>query len=292
MLKKGAEKVKAGWNPIELLRVYRSAAVAATQDSSPESKIRAFNKVINYCDNSEACSTDDSLKRNVVLYWTYNHLGDAWAQRHQAAGAAVMTEEDLRKAISFYQEAVDIAPDGEDKLNSLQRIAEIYKHMQNVEKLSKLEEGIVDSLDDAHKTQGYLELATATEDNYKSAEWLEKALSFVMKEKVNLLEKCQNTLLISDMLLKNYQIAEDKVNRNRMERLINKTAMISIRALEEKIANEEDRSAKLELYAAILKIVNQYCKTDSSFRMKAYQKIVNSLDVGEVLSLESLLKQN
>lgn len=292
MLKKGADRTDEDWNPAELLRVYRSATEDVADDKSPENKIRAFGKVINYCGSSEACSTDDSLKRNVVLYWTYNHLGDAWAQRHQAAGATTMTEEDFRKAVSFYQEAVEVAPGGEDKLNSLQRIAEIYRHMQDVQSLSKLEEGIVESLDDAQKAQGYLELATVSENNYKSTEWLEKALSFVMKEKVNLLEKCQNTLLIADMLRNNYEATDDKDNRKRIERLINKTAMISIRALENKVVSEEDRSAKLDLYAAILKIVNQYCKTDSSFRMKAYQKIVNSLDEGEVLSLESLLKQN
>lgn len=292
MLKKGIENDELQWKPGDLLRAYHAASEAAAEDASPDSKIKAYGKVIRSCGESDACRTDNSIKRNMVLYWTYNNLGDAWFQRNQNASSMAVDEANYRKAISYYREAADIAVDGDEKVNSLQRIAEIYKHMEDAENFSKIQEDIVESLDDEHKKQGYLKLASGWQGGYKSTEWLEKALTFVMKEKVSLLDKCQNTLLICEMLMSNYKQQDDKENYRRIERLLGKTALIALRDLEDKAMEAVESSERLEFYAHMLKIVNYYYSNDSVFKMKAIQKIVNSLGEGEVLDLEKLLEQN
>lgn len=289
MLEKGSDSIKSFQTPGDLLKIYKEAFEAAGQDFNPDIRIKAYDKVINYCSGSEACLIDSSVKRNMVLYWTYNNLGDAWLQRGKQSESATEDGHNYRNAISYYREAVTVAVDRDEKVISLRKIASIYKHIGDVENLRKVGEEIVDHLDDEHKRMSYMKLADIWKGTYKNTKFLEKALDFVNKEDVSLLDKCQNTLQICEMLLNNYKEIDDKENIKRINRLLNKTALIVIRDLEEKIVETSDRETQLDLYAKMLELVNRYCLDDSGFKMKAIQKIVNSIEDGEVLSLEKLL---
>lgn len=271
-------------NPGDLLRVYRKAFERASGNKNPDVKIDAFSEVVNYCDSSQACRIDDSIKRNMVMFWTYNNLGDAWvAKTYQNP-----TEKNINfsQALDCYREAVRAARDNAEKINSLQRIASIYRHIEDHENLAKTREQIVEALSDEYKRLGYMRLVQTGADSTKNTEWLEQALNYVTKEEVSFLNKCQNTLTICDQLAKNYRKLGDKVNLKRVNRLLNKTAVITVRAIEDKIAAEENREKQLEWYGLMLETVLHYCCGDRKFRLGALRKIAFGLQVSETISAD------
>ena len=132
----------------DILRVYRGAFDEAAESGNPDVKIRAFSQVVDFCASSGLCRTDDSIKRNKVMYWTYNNLGDAWvAKTYQNPSEK---NDALRKAVGCYREAVNVARDEAEKINSLQRIAAIYKQIGDVGNLNKTREAIVLTLGDEY----------------------------------------------------------------------------------------------------------------------------------------------
>lgn len=263
----------------DLLRVYRGAFEEAAKTKDPDIKIKAFDTVVHYCDDSPACRTDDSIKRNMVMYWTYNNLGDAWVAKNY-----VNPENDYDnylQAIEYYKEAVKIARDDTEKINSLQRISAIYKRMEDTENVHRTQEVIVDSLSDEYKRLGYMRLVKNGDNLTKNTQWLEKALDYVTKEEVSFLSKCQNTLVICKMLLENYRKTQDKVNLKRVNRLLNKTVGITVLAMEDKAIAEKVRTKKLEWYGKVLEIVLYYSENDRKLKLQTIGKIAEDLDSSE-----------
>ena len=58
----------------DILRVYRGAFDEAAESGNPDVKIRAFSQVVDFCASSGLCRTDDSIKRNKVMYLSLIHI--------------------------------------------------------------------------------------------------------------------------------------------------------------------------------------------------------------------------
>ena len=270
----------------DILRVYRGAFDEAAESGNPDVKIRAFSQVVDFCASSGLCRTDDSIKRNKVMYWTYNNLGDAWvAKTYQNPSEK---NDALRKAVGCYREAVNVARDEAEKINSLQRIAAIYKQIGDVGNLNKTREAIVHSLGDEYKRLGYMRLAQNNRENPKTAEWLEKALAYVTREEVSFLGKCQNTLSICKMLAQSYKDAGDKANARRIGRLLHKTARLTIQAMEDKTTAERSREKQLEWYGKMLEGALVYGKGDRRLKKQTAGRIVGLLEEGERITSDGM----
>ena len=221
------------------------------------------------------------------MYWTFNNLGDAWAAKtyHNTSEK----NDTLRRAIGCYREAVTVARNEAEKINSLQRIAAVYKQIGDVGNLNKTREAIVHSLGDEYKRLGYMRLAQNNLKNQKTTEWLEKALAYVTREEVSFLGKCQNTLSICKMLAQSYKNANDKENVRRIGWLMHKTARLTIQTMEDKAGAENSRKKKLEWYGKMLETALIYGKNDYRLKKQTAGRLVGLLEEGEHIMAEGIL---
>lgn len=68
--------------PKDIVEAY-SLAVKARENTTR----KAFMDVINFCENNMECLTDNSLKRNTLLFWAYDKLADSYARGKDFAKA-------------------------------------------------------------------------------------------------------------------------------------------------------------------------------------------------------------
>lgn len=272
----------AARKPASLLGVYRTAFEKASRSDDPDVKISAYGQVVNFCGESRSCRIDESIKRNRVMYWSFNNLGDAFILKNRENNGTAR-EQNYQLAIAYYREALNLARDDAEKINSLKKIAEVYKCLEDAESLSRTEEDIVESLGDEYKRQGYVSLAASREDQGEKSEWLEKALEYVTKEEVSFLTKCRNTLAIGEMLADSYRSRRDGANVRRIRKLMENTAVLAIKALEDKLAGETRRGRQLEVYGEIVETAEKFCLQNKDFRQDILRKVCAGLDDSEVI---------
>ena len=196
----------------DLMKVYRMAYEKAKYMRDIDDKLLAYNEVIDYCSHSKQCQLDDSVKRNQILFWTYNNIGDIFLQKNNEQADA----HNYLYAVEYYQNALEFTKNIRDKHHVLEKIAHIYGELQDEAGWRKTHEqmGLIE--DDNMKRQAFMELANGTDDLRLQAKYLEHALNFVTEENVSVLEKCKNTLAICARLLEIYQYAKDKKNYERI----------------------------------------------------------------------------
>ena len=56
----------------DIVEAYAIASRAS--ELNPEMQFHAFSKVINICEGKDRCNWDNSLKRNMLLFWAYNKI--------------------------------------------------------------------------------------------------------------------------------------------------------------------------------------------------------------------------
>lgn len=56
----------------DIVEAYAIASRAS--ELNPEMQFKAFSEVINICEGKEVCYWDNSLKRNMLLFWAYNKI--------------------------------------------------------------------------------------------------------------------------------------------------------------------------------------------------------------------------
>lgn len=188
-------------NSQDLLKIYRMAYEKAKYVKDFDEKILAFNDVINYCADSKLCVEDDSKKRNQVLFWTYNNIGDVFVEKNTKE----LNDENYFYALQYYNNALEFLSSDENKKSVLEKIAFIYGELQDDMSRQKTLEQIVMVEPDSMKRQAFVELAKVTDDVKLQAKYLENALNYVTYENVSVLEKCKNTLDICAWLLEIYE---------------------------------------------------------------------------------------
>ena len=75
---------------------------------------------------------------------------------------------------------------------------------------------MVELLDDALKIETFLGLADEASNKREEAYFLEQALRFVSDEKISVLKKCKNTMIICERLLEIYEKAGLKIDATRI----------------------------------------------------------------------------
>lgn len=195
--------------------MYRTAYEKVKYLKDIDDKLLAYNEVINYCANSKQCKTDDSIKRNQILFWTYNNIGDMFIERN----SDLPTADNYIYAVQYYQNALEFSKTSNDKHNILEKIAHVYGELQDERGWRRAVEQIALMADDNMKRQAFVELAQGTDDIKLQAKYLENALNFVTEENVSVLEKCKNTLNICSNLLEIYQHTKNKKAYERIKTL-------------------------------------------------------------------------
>lgn len=197
------------------MKIYRMAYEKAKYMRDIDDKLLAYNEVIAYCANSKICVIDESIKRNQILYWTYNNIGDMFLEKNSGEPAA----ENFVYAVQYYQNALEFTKSVKDKQATLEKIAHIYTELQDEQGWRKTKEQMVMIEEDSMKRQAFVELANGTDDIKLQAKYLENALNFVTKENISILEKCENTLDICHKLLAIYEVTKKDKDYLRIKEL-------------------------------------------------------------------------
>lgn len=208
-------QIKPFENAQDLLKVYRAAYEKAKYLKDSDEKIFAFNEVINYCAESKLCAEDDTLKRNQVLFWTYNNIGDVFLEKNQIE----YTDENYIYALEYFKNAIEFINMPDYKKSVLEKIAHIYSELADEKSWRKTLEQMANLEPEDMKRQAFVELANGTDDIKLQAMYLEKALNYVTYENISVMEKCKNTLDICQRLLAIYTQTNDTVNYGRISDL-------------------------------------------------------------------------
>lgn len=212
-------QIKPFENAQDLLKIYRAAFEKTKYIKDADERILVFNEVINYCASSKICVEDDSLKRNQVLFWTYDNIGDIFVEKNLIEP----NNENYIYALQYYHNAIEFLTSLNDKKTVLEKIAHIYIELRDEKLWYETLEQMVLLEDDEMKRQAYVELANKTDDIKLQIRYLENALNYVIYENVSVLEKCKNTLQICEKLLQIYEYTEAKSDYKRIAELKKKT---------------------------------------------------------------------
>lgn len=199
----------------DLLKVYRAAFERAKYLKDIDDKLLAYNEVISYCANAKQCVSDDTIKRNQILFWTYSNIGDIFLERNAQAPQA----DNYFYAVQYYQNALEFSKTEQDKHITLEKLAHVYGELQDAANRRKTIEQIALCQDAPFKRQAFVNLADTTDDLRLQAKYLEYALNFITEENISTLEKYQNTLSICARLLDIYAASKNKKNYDRVKEL-------------------------------------------------------------------------
>ena len=206
----------------DLLKKYREASERAKYLADIDDKLLTYNEVINFCADSKKCAKTDTVKRNQILFWTYNQLGDLFLQKNNGD----LMQNRYTYSLQYFQNALSFARTDEEEREVLKKMLDVYKTLDDEYNYKKTYEALALVSDDAFRRQAFLALAKSATDLYQEAYYLEKALNHINKENITLLEKCKNNLDICARLLEIYQTLGNYKDEARIREIKEQANMI------------------------------------------------------------------
>lgn len=272
----------------DILHLYKLATDKIKGSDDLDAKINAYDSVVNFCMNSDGCRIDDGTKRKMVMYWSYCNIGEAWADKNREDSAYKFDNQNYITALKYYNAALQTARDDLERVSALSKMASLYKTLDDVSKWVTTREQVIEYMEDDYKRQAYMDLAEEINDDNKSAVIWEKALLYVTKEEVSVLAKCKNTLQVCGILKDIYQRGNNLDKVKKINELIDKTAILAVNALEERIHNENDRAKKLQLYSKLIEVEDKYIKANDAHKRRVFQQLGRILNAEEVLHVNGV----
>lgn len=263
------------YKPVNILQAYRIANEIAKKSSNLDDEIAAFNQVVELGLNQRNLSGEDSIKSNMIMYWAYNNLGEAFAKK-----------ENHRNSLKYYEQGLHFARDNMEKISILNKMAHNYLYLKEDEKWLNAREKIIEYLKDEDKRRAYTALAEELQNNHQAAQMYEKALEYVNDEELSLLAKCQNTLQICERLMILYKGMGDQGGYQRIAKLADKTAILAVKTLEERIDNEDERAKKIDSFVKLIEVENKFLNPDDNRKGCIYHRLADMLNKDEIVKVE------
>lgn len=79
--------------------------VDAYRKAISKTKIDDFQNVVSFCDNDAKCREDNSLKKNVLMFWSYKKIALFYEKGKK-----------YRQAYGFWQKALEFSGSSEEKI--------------------------------------------------------------------------------------------------------------------------------------------------------------------------------
>ena len=98
--------------PQNIVEAYAAASKAVAYN--PDQKEEAFEKVVSFCENNAKCLVENSLKRNVLLFWAYSNMANA-----------MLEEGRFEEALEVLQKAKDLPEENEAKIDTGFKMLEV-----------------------------------------------------------------------------------------------------------------------------------------------------------------------
>lgn len=97
--------------PQNIMQAFRLANGKITEDSSSDDTIAAYDEVLHFCAGSEVCRLERSVKRDMLLYWVYCNIADAYIKKDMPTAACL-----------YYEKALAMARFDEQKISVLEKM--------------------------------------------------------------------------------------------------------------------------------------------------------------------------
>ena len=215
-------------NPTDILQAYRVATDVAKRSQNIDDEIEAYRRVIKLGQKHDGVAPDDLLKYNMIMYWSYNNIADAFMVKSYKNAIDSEEKDNFKKSMEFYLKGLKFARDNLEKISVLNRMAESYQYLGDEKNLCKVKQRIFAGLNKEDKRRAYYELAESLDNPLFAIKMYEEALSFVNNEKVSLNEKCENAINICNRLLDLYRRNDDRKNYQRILKLRDNTKNVQI----------------------------------------------------------------
>ncbi len=206
-------------NESGLIKKYRQAFEASKNLSNIDDKLLGYDNVIRFCARHKSCLEKQSVKRNQVLFWTYKNIGDLFLQKNFDHFETL----NFQNALSSYQNALEFSKDGEDQVEVLKKMRDIYDALGDEGAARSVSKELGRYLDDALKIDMFLNLANTSSNKTEESYFLEQALKYISDEKISFLKKCRGKLYICERLLQIYKKATNRADALRIEKIKNDT---------------------------------------------------------------------
>lgn len=210
----------------DILKAYREATDVSANNQNPDAEIAAYRKVIELGSRRSQIASDEQLKHDMIMYWSYNNMADALMQKsyHQAVKGA--GTENFEESLKYYRQGLHFARDNLERLSILNRMADSYKMLGDEEHLLAVKQKVIANFKSEDKRRAYQDLADSLTKPLLALKMYEEALNFINDEKVSLNEKCENTFMICEKLMFIYQSNHDQENYRRIKLLKENTANV------------------------------------------------------------------
>ena len=205
-----------------LLQFYNQALNEAEKNVDIRQKLTAFNKVINFCAKDLGCLNDNSRKRDMVLYWTYNNIGDIFMTesiKNNDLNAYFDAEENYHKALNFSRNS-------EEKIAVQEKLAALYLQQDDLSNYYAVKDSLIEVMPIGERREAFEKLADETQDYNRKIYFLEKSLNFVNYEKISARVRCESTIRLCEKLRDLYADKKDYANLARIEELRTNTSYL------------------------------------------------------------------
>lgn len=202
--------------PKSIVQAYRLANEEIENPKSPEQKIRAASRFIEFCRKSETCRLDNSIKRNQLLFWSYVRRAKAYLDKNRDGFDGGKMRENCVQALMNYSDALGVAVNQSDAYTVLDRMALLCERLGDFDNVIEIRLQEAALLPAEERYDLYVCLAeAATTDEAKVRIW-EKALLAVNDRQVSLAAKCRNITDICERLAEIYNRSGDAENLRRV----------------------------------------------------------------------------
>ena len=205
-----------------LLQTYTLALNEVKNNSDFETKLGAFNQVINFCSKDLSCLNDNSRKRDMILYWTYSNIGDIFSEKafkHHDISSYYEAQENYQRALNFSRNS-------EEKIAVLERLANLYEQQGDLVNFYTVKDLLIEAYPIEERRNAFEELSETVEDATQKIYFLEKALDFIKYENIPAVSRCKNTIRLCKKLRTLYADKKDYVNLARIEELRTNTSYL------------------------------------------------------------------
>ena len=152
--------------PRNLVEAYKNASQEVRLN--PKSRRIEYEKVVDFCDNNEACKLESSIKHNMLLFWSYDNMAEDEISHQQFA-----------QALEIWQKAKTLLKSPEMKVNLGQKMLDMVdKSKLNIPEKTKEIIEICQYLQQAYQELGDME-------NAKKMQHLKNTATNLMKNKRN-----------------------------------------------------------------------------------------------------------
>ena len=152
--------------PQNIMQAFRMANDRVADSKNIDEMISAYDQVVSFCSGNKACRAERSTRRDMLLYWAYNHIAGAYLHKELPTAAVL-----------YWEKALAISANNKQKAHVLEQMLDAVskEKLHTIDKCHKIL-GIINQLTAIYKNKSYnADLRRITALGEKTLEILKKS---------------------------------------------------------------------------------------------------------------------